>query len=76
MMGQGAIADRAHERLGKSDAGIVLLRRLFWREMERLKANEATKNQASRWCRRAQAMLVMRISKTVAASKIMAKRML
>ncbi len=43
MMGQGAIADRAHERLGKSDAGIVLLRRLFWREIERLKANEATK---------------------------------
>jgi 5,5'-dehydrodivanillate O-demethylase len=43
MMGQGAIADRAHERLGKSDAGIVLLRRLFWREMERLKVGEATK---------------------------------
>jgi hypothetical protein len=29
--------------LGKSDAGIVLLRRLFWREMERLKVGEATK---------------------------------
>ena len=32
--GQGAIADREHERLGKSDAGIVLLRRIYWREME------------------------------------------
>ena len=33
-MGQGAIVDRNRERLGKSDAGIVLLRRIFWREME------------------------------------------
>ncbi len=43
IMGQGAIADRTKERLGKSDAGIVLLRRIFWREMERLKAGEQTK---------------------------------
>jgi 5,5'-dehydrodivanillate O-demethylase len=33
-MGQGPIADRVNERLGKSDAGIVLLRRIFWREMD------------------------------------------
>jgi 5,5'-dehydrodivanillate O-demethylase len=33
IMGQGPIADRKRERLGKSDAGIVLLRRLFWREL-------------------------------------------
>jgi 5,5'-dehydrodivanillate O-demethylase len=35
---QGAIADRMHERLGKSDAGIVLLRRIFWRELDALVA--------------------------------------
>jgi 5,5'-dehydrodivanillate O-demethylase len=35
---QGAIADRAHERLGKSDAGIVLLRRIFGRELDALAA--------------------------------------
>lgn len=34
IMGQGAIADRKSERLGKSDGGIVLLRRLLWRELE------------------------------------------
>ncbi len=44
MMGQGPIADRANERLGKSDAGIVLLRRLCWREMEALNNNTPTKN--------------------------------
>ena len=37
MRGQGSIADRAHERLGKSDAGIVLLRRIFWREIEAMR---------------------------------------
>jgi len=41
--GQGAIADRMHERLGKSDTGIVLLRRLFWREMELMKSGAPTK---------------------------------
>lgn len=41
IMGQGSIADRAGERLGKSDTGIVLLRRIFWREME-LQRNGAT----------------------------------
>jgi 5,5'-dehydrodivanillate O-demethylase len=40
---QGAIADRAHERLGKSDAGIVLLRRIFWRELDALSDGRATK---------------------------------
>jgi 5,5'-dehydrodivanillate O-demethylase len=34
MMGQGAIVDRTQERLGKSDAGIILLRKIFWREMD------------------------------------------
>ena len=43
MMGQGSIADRAHERLGKSDAGIVLLRRIFWREIEAMRMGAPTK---------------------------------
>ncbi len=34
-VGQGAIVDRTQERLGKSDAGIVLLRRIYWREARR-----------------------------------------
>jgi hypothetical protein len=29
MVGQGSIADRAHERLGRSDVGVVALRRMF-----------------------------------------------
>lgn len=33
-VGQGAIVDRTRERLGRSDMGIALLRRLYWREME------------------------------------------
>jgi 5,5'-dehydrodivanillate O-demethylase oxygenase subunit len=37
MMGQGPIVDRTQERLGKSDAGIMLLRKIFWREMETLR---------------------------------------
>jgi len=43
IMGQGPIADRENERLGKSDAGIVLLRRIFWREMDAITAGRATK---------------------------------
>jgi len=33
-LGQGRIADRSQERLGKTDAGIILMRSLFRREME------------------------------------------
>ncbi|WP_228126689.1 aromatic ring-hydroxylating dioxygenase subunit alpha [Candidatus Viadribacter manganicus] len=33
-VGQGAIVDRTQERLGRSDMGIALLRRLYWREMD------------------------------------------
>jgi len=43
MMGQGAIADRTQERLGTSDAGIMLLRRIFWREMEAMRNGRPTK---------------------------------
>jgi 5,5'-dehydrodivanillate O-demethylase len=35
-VGQGAIADRTRERLGRSDSGVILLRRLWAREMQAL----------------------------------------
>lgn len=44
IMGQGEIAERDLERLGKSDAGIVLLRRLFWREMDLLRGGASIKD--------------------------------
>jgi 5,5'-dehydrodivanillate O-demethylase len=43
MMGQGPLVDRTQERLGKSDAGIMLLRKIFWREMEALRNGRPTK---------------------------------
>ena len=36
-IGQGSIVDRSKERLGKSDAGIILLRKIFQREMKAIK---------------------------------------
>lgn len=36
-VGQGAIVDREHEVLGRSDAGIALMRRIFFREMAALR---------------------------------------
>lgn len=33
-VGQGTIVDRSQEKLGRSDLGIVTLRRIYWREME------------------------------------------
>jgi 5,5'-dehydrodivanillate O-demethylase len=45
-LGQGTIVDRSQERLGKSDAGIVFLRRLFWREIAAL-----TDGGVKRWRR-------------------------
>ena len=35
-LGQGIIADREHEYLGRSDAGIILLRKLWLRELDAL----------------------------------------
>jgi 5,5'-dehydrodivanillate O-demethylase len=43
-VGQGAIVDRAHERLGKSDIGIAYLRRTFWRELDAIRHGKPTKN--------------------------------
>jgi 5,5'-dehydrodivanillate O-demethylase len=42
-MGQGAIADRANERLVGSDAGIAFLRKIFFREMDLLQDRRPTK---------------------------------
>jgi 5,5'-dehydrodivanillate O-demethylase len=35
-MGQGATADRRHDRLGRSDAGVILIRKLWMRELKAL----------------------------------------
>jgi 5,5'-dehydrodivanillate O-demethylase len=43
-LGQGASPDRAAERLGKSDLGIVTLRRIFWRELDALRVGGAVKD--------------------------------
>jgi 5,5'-dehydrodivanillate O-demethylase len=42
-LGQGAIADREHEYLGRSDAGILLLRKIWLRELDALAADRPTK---------------------------------
>jgi 5,5'-dehydrodivanillate O-demethylase len=42
-MGQGVIADRVNERLGGSDAGVAMLRRIFWREIDHVSAGRNTK---------------------------------
>lgn len=47
LIGQGAIADRVHERLGASDLGIVTLRRILARELEAIRTGAPTKE----WCR-------------------------
>ena len=43
-IGQGAIANRADERLGASDSGVALLRRLMIREMEAVNAGTSRKH--------------------------------
>jgi 5,5'-dehydrodivanillate O-demethylase len=47
LVGQGAIADRAHERLASSDKGVVFLRRLFTRELSAIRQGQPIK----RWRR-------------------------
>jgi len=42
-VGQGRIVDRTQERLGRSDMGIALLRRIYWREMEAIELGQAGK---------------------------------
>ena len=43
IMAQGTTVDRTRERLGKSDAGIALLRKICWREMDAIRADRPTK---------------------------------
>jgi 5,5'-dehydrodivanillate O-demethylase len=43
IMGQGEIVDRNRERLGQSDAGILLLRKIFWRELQLLREGRPMK---------------------------------
>ena len=42
-LARGPLTDRSLERLGKSDQGIVFLRRIFWREMDALASDQPTK---------------------------------
>lgn len=46
--GQGIIADRTKEMLGKSDLGVVTLRRVFWRELEAQRNGRPTKQWRKR----------------------------
>ncbi|WP_296558628.1 Rieske 2Fe-2S domain-containing protein [Pigmentiphaga sp.] len=48
--GQGVVADRRLEMLGKSDLGVVTLRRVFWRELDALREGRPTKH----WRKRAE----------------------
>ncbi|HEY7067555.1 MAG TPA: Rieske 2Fe-2S domain-containing protein [Chloroflexota bacterium] len=50
LVGQGAIADRCRERLGRSDAGVILLRRIWERELRALAEGRPLKQ----WIRPAQ----------------------
>jgi 5,5'-dehydrodivanillate O-demethylase oxygenase subunit len=43
-LGQGVIADREHEYLGRSDVGIVLLRRIWLRELDALESGQLLKS--------------------------------
>jgi len=43
-VGQGAVVDRSKERLGKSDAGVILLRKIFRRELDAIKKGQSGKN--------------------------------
>ena len=43
-LGQGVIADREHEYLGRSDVGIVLLRRIWLRELDALETGRPLKS--------------------------------
>lgn len=45
--GQGVVQDRTRERLGASDAGIALLRRILFRELDAMREGRPTK----RWTR-------------------------
>lgn len=43
-VGQGPVADREHERLGRHDRGVVMLRRIWMRELQALADGKELKN--------------------------------
>jgi 5,5'-dehydrodivanillate O-demethylase len=47
MVGQGAIPDRSHERLGRMDAGVILLRKIWERELLALAEGRSIKQWTS-----------------------------
>jgi 5,5'-dehydrodivanillate O-demethylase oxygenase subunit len=47
MVGQGRIADRAHEHLGRSDVGLLLNRRIWYRELRALAEGRPLKQWTS-----------------------------
>jgi 5,5'-dehydrodivanillate O-demethylase len=56
--GQGVIHDRTLERLGASDAGIALLRRIMFREMEAIRAGRPAKA----WAKSLEPMVLQTLS--------------
>jgi 5,5'-dehydrodivanillate O-demethylase oxygenase subunit len=46
-VGQGPVADRSHERLGRMDAGVILLRKIWQRELRALAEGQPLKQWAS-----------------------------
>lgn len=46
MVGQGVIADRANDRLGRSDAGVILVRKMWERELRALAEGRPLKQWA------------------------------
>ena len=44
LVAQGAIPDRNEEHLGRSDVGVILLRKIWRRELERVAKGEARKS--------------------------------
>lgn len=44
LSGQGAIVDRTHERLGQSDRGVILLRKLWSRELQAIAEGKPLKS--------------------------------
>jgi len=76
--GQGVLADRDNEILGRSDAGIALLRRIFAREMQRLRPVSRQRDGASsnmprscrfRWWHREADSTAPRVARPLAAPR-------
>ncbi len=66
LVGQGAIADRANERLASSDRGIAMLRRILWREMDAINAGKPTKP----WRRNEDALVLSEFVETASLAQV------